>query len=239
MEAGIIGLVLMVAFAAWLVFRAVAVWRRAPPGARQLDHALARASTLIIALLLAHSFVDYPLRTEAMLAVMAVACGLLIAPPESLTEPTAAAEAAAYDNSRSEPQRTRVIIPVGGTEPPAFPAMPPERPSPPAGPPVAWPTETAPPPQPHQAVPPDQSVPPAFPAMQPAPPRVPPGQPAGPVEWAPAVTAPNRQPKAPPNAGADEWPAEWSKSTTAETPSTAPAQTPRPNPAAWRKPVDS
>jgi hypothetical protein len=35
---------------------------------------------LIIALLAAHSLVDYPLRTGAMMAIMAFACALLIAP---------------------------------------------------------------------------------------------------------------------------------------------------------------
>jgi hypothetical protein len=35
---------------------------------------------VIIGLLLAHSFVDYPMRTEAIMAVFAVSCALLIAP---------------------------------------------------------------------------------------------------------------------------------------------------------------
>ena len=41
---------------------------------------MARAGTLVVALIVAHSFVDYPLRTGAMMAILAFACGLLVAP---------------------------------------------------------------------------------------------------------------------------------------------------------------
>jgi hypothetical protein len=57
------------------------LWRRSAP-AIGIDLTLARASTLIIALLVAHSFVDYPLRTAAVMAILAFSCGLLVAPPE-------------------------------------------------------------------------------------------------------------------------------------------------------------
>ena len=58
------------------------IWRSAPArGASELDWTLARAATIVVALLVAHSFVDYPLRTGAMMAVMAFACALLIEPP--------------------------------------------------------------------------------------------------------------------------------------------------------------
>ena len=58
-------------------------------GATPLDWTLARAATIVIVLILAHSFVDYPLRTEAMMVIMAFACALLIEPAEqaSRTEP--------------------------------------------------------------------------------------------------------------------------------------------------------
>jgi O-antigen ligase len=79
LEAGIVSLILMACFAVWFVFRAVQIWRSLP-SVEALDLCLARAATLIVALVVAHSFVDYPLRTGAMAAMFAFACGLLINP---------------------------------------------------------------------------------------------------------------------------------------------------------------
>ena len=81
LETGVVGIVLMGVFVMWLVLRSMKVWRPAPLGAREIDHSLARAATLIIGLLILHSFLDYPLRTSAMMAIMAFACALLIEPP--------------------------------------------------------------------------------------------------------------------------------------------------------------
>jgi membrane-associated phospholipid phosphatase len=81
LETGVVGLALIGLFVAWLVVRAVAVWRRAPEGSEEIDQSLPRAATIIITLLLAHSLVDYPLRTAAMMAIMAFACALLFDPP--------------------------------------------------------------------------------------------------------------------------------------------------------------
>ena len=94
LETGVFGLALMVLFVSWLIWRSIAVWRTAPPaGAREVDWSLARAATIIIALILAHSFVDYPLRTGAITAIMAFFCALLIEPIAG-TEPTAEVAAA-------------------------------------------------------------------------------------------------------------------------------------------------
>jgi O-antigen ligase len=81
LETGVVGIVLMGIFVIWLVLRSMKIWRRAPHGAREIDHSLPRAATLIIGLIIAHSFLDYPLRTGAMMAIMAFACALLIEPP--------------------------------------------------------------------------------------------------------------------------------------------------------------
>ena len=93
LETGVLGLVLMGLFVIWLVARSVEIWRSAPPfGAREIDWSLVRAATIVIALIIAHSFVDYPLRTGAMMAIMAFACALLIEPPvgaEDVLEPQA------------------------------------------------------------------------------------------------------------------------------------------------------
>jgi O-antigen ligase len=81
LETGALGIILMGVFVVWLVSRSMKIWRAAPLGAREIDHSLARAGTLIIGLLILHSFLDYPLRTSAMMAIMAFACALLIEPP--------------------------------------------------------------------------------------------------------------------------------------------------------------
>jgi O-antigen ligase len=80
LESGIFGLALMAFFGVWVVKRAMEIWRSARLGAREVDLWLARSATLIVFLLSIHSFVDYPLRTGAVMAVMAFACGLLVPP---------------------------------------------------------------------------------------------------------------------------------------------------------------
>jgi O-antigen ligase len=81
LETGVPGLALMAIFLVWLVVRVLQVWRRSAP-VSEIDLSIARAATVVIALLLAHSAVDYPLRTGAMMAILAFACGLLVAPPQ-------------------------------------------------------------------------------------------------------------------------------------------------------------
>jgi O-antigen ligase len=80
LEAGVVGLSMMAMFSIWLLLRGVEVWRRSAYGTRAIDRYLARAATLVVALLVAHSFVDYPLRTAALMSIMAFACALLIEP---------------------------------------------------------------------------------------------------------------------------------------------------------------
>jgi hypothetical protein len=79
LEAGIVGLGLVIAFLVWLVGRSWQLWRGNAPG-REIDLSIARAATVVVGLILLHCFVDYPLRTGGIMAVMAFACGLLIAP---------------------------------------------------------------------------------------------------------------------------------------------------------------
>jgi O-antigen ligase len=78
LETGIFGIALMAAFAAWFVSRAVKIWRYGSVGANEFDRALARAATIAVALIVVHSFLDYPLRTAAMTAILAFACGLMV-----------------------------------------------------------------------------------------------------------------------------------------------------------------
>jgi O-antigen ligase len=83
LDTGVIGLALMGAFAVWLSLRSVQIWHRTRPhGALELDLSLARAASLAIALIVVHSFVDYPLRTGAMMALFAFLCAILVEPFE-------------------------------------------------------------------------------------------------------------------------------------------------------------
>jgi O-antigen ligase len=102
LEAGAAGLVLMLLFLAWLGVASWKLWRRAGAGASGIDLLLARGATLIVVLLLAHSFVDYPLRTSAMMAFMAFACGLLVAPPPGAGSGASADRA---ETARSKPAK--------------------------------------------------------------------------------------------------------------------------------------
>jgi O-antigen ligase len=85
LESGVFGVALIGLFVVWLLVRVVAIWRPAVATAQMrgmlVDHALARAATLVIALLLLHSMSDYPLRTGAMSAIFAFAAALLVPPP--------------------------------------------------------------------------------------------------------------------------------------------------------------
>jgi O-antigen ligase len=80
LEAGAAGALLLGVFLVWLVVRSIKIWRRAPFGANEIDHSLVRAATIIISLLLVNSLTDYPLRTAALMAIMAFSCALLIVP---------------------------------------------------------------------------------------------------------------------------------------------------------------
>ena len=74
LETGLPGLLLVLLFLLWWGWRAAAVWRAEEP-----DY-YARAATIASAAILAHSAVDYPLRTAAIAAVFALCCALMAEP---------------------------------------------------------------------------------------------------------------------------------------------------------------
>jgi O-antigen ligase len=88
LEAGVLGIVLAGVFTLWVTKTSLEIWRSSTIGSRDIDLWLARSATLIIILLAIHSFVDYPLRTAAVMAVMAFACGLLVAPSKEANKAT-------------------------------------------------------------------------------------------------------------------------------------------------------
>jgi O-antigen ligase len=123
LETGVAGIALAGFFATWLVLKFIKLWRRAPPHAHELDHSLMRAALIAIGLLIAHSFVDYPLRTGAMMAVFAFACALLIEP---LADADAAIDSASADRhatpQRNVPKPPVPVLAAPRPEPPAAPA---------------------------------------------------------------------------------------------------------------------
>lgn len=81
LEHGLPGIALIVAaFALWLT-RARRLWRAGK------GDALSRAGSIVVAIVIAHSLVDYPLRTAAIGAVAAFAFALMVA-PESTEMPS-------------------------------------------------------------------------------------------------------------------------------------------------------
>jgi O-antigen ligase len=112
LETGGLGAVLMILLAIWFARRSFEIWRSAPPEtAKAVDWSLARAASIVVALLIVHSFFDYPLRTGAMMAMMAFACGLMIEPP---IRPECEYEHE-LENSRPEPIRSRRLASAPAT----------------------------------------------------------------------------------------------------------------------------
>lgn len=74
-ELGLPGLLLMLVFLAWWIWRSTALWRSGT------TTPTVRAATLVTLGLLLHSLVDFPLRTAALSALFGTALGLMAAPP--------------------------------------------------------------------------------------------------------------------------------------------------------------
>ena len=71
METGVPGILVLLLFLAWWTRAVIGVWRNADSGA------FARAATIASAALLAHSLVDFPLRTSGLAGVFALCVALL------------------------------------------------------------------------------------------------------------------------------------------------------------------
>jgi O-antigen ligase len=81
LEGGFLAVAALLGFLVWFVNRAVVAWRRGGEGGKAVDYALPRAASIVLALLMLHSFVDYPLRTTTLMTLFAFCCALLIPPP--------------------------------------------------------------------------------------------------------------------------------------------------------------
>jgi O-antigen ligase len=114
LEGGVISLCLIAAFAAWFLLRAAKIWWRVPDNIRAIDLLLARAATIAVPLIIAHSAVDYPLRTGAIMAVFAFSCALLVEPLApawhgTTVEPAKAREQSMDLASRAAPGRVPAV----------------------------------------------------------------------------------------------------------------------------------
>jgi O-antigen ligase len=120
LESGLVAPLLVCVFVAWWSARSFALWRDTRAKVHEIDP-YARAATIIVALLLTHSFVDYPLRTSAMMAVLALACASMIEPfvarPHVGTAPLSSGRRDKHRNRRSRDSAT--ITPI--TVPPSTP----------------------------------------------------------------------------------------------------------------------
>lgn len=76
LETGVVGPALLLVFAGWLAMRMAAVWTGKPAAG---DRDLTAGASLLVLLLLLHSAVDYPLRTESLAVLFAFACAALAA----------------------------------------------------------------------------------------------------------------------------------------------------------------
>ena len=119
LEGGVISLCLIAAFATWFLLRSAKIWWRVPDNIRAIDLLLARAATIVVPLIIAHCAVDYPLRTEAIMAVFAFSCALLIEPlapawDEMTVESAKAREQTMASVSRAAPARVPAV--AGGAD---------------------------------------------------------------------------------------------------------------------------
>ena len=147
LETGGMGAMLMALFLIWLIWRAYKIWRSPDSDVPEINRELAKAASIVIFLLIAHSLVDYPLRTGAIMAIMAFACGILIdpvrghAPDEEIIElnhgqirPSPQPNVSPHVSPRTQP--VDVEWPIEGRQKGAPPQAPYQPPSP-----EAWPQE--------------------------------------------------------------------------------------------------
>lgn len=113
LETGAFGALLLGLTLLYLLGKALPLWRA---GRRlTIDVMLQRAAAGVLVLILLHSIFDYPLRTTAMLSLLAVAAGLLLSRP-SEDDHVAVAETKASHVAGGPKQRTRAA-PSSATDP--------------------------------------------------------------------------------------------------------------------------
>lgn len=133
MEGGVFGVAVIFLFLIWWARRTIQIWRKSDESPFQVDEPYAHAATLVVPLLVLHSFLDYPLRTGGIMAILAVACGLIAPSPPATRKAPAFSHAATRpgpaprSRKRSSPQLTPWSAPEqkalpAPTPPPDIPA---------------------------------------------------------------------------------------------------------------------
>jgi O-antigen ligase len=122
LESGIVGTIILALFLTWFAVASLRVWRRTVPDMTLVDRLLPLAATVAVGLLLAHSLADYPLRTAAIMGILAFSCALLI-------EPIPGAQVGVRTKSQRvrELQRAEPMLPAQRTAASFAPARSPKR----------------------------------------------------------------------------------------------------------------
>lgn len=98
LETGFVGAAIFAAFAIWLLARIARIWTSRGDN-------LGPAATLVVLLLMGHSLVEYPLRTEALVVLFAFACGTIaVWRPETARAKGPAVEPPPVPRPRGRPQ---------------------------------------------------------------------------------------------------------------------------------------
>lgn len=139
LEGGVLSMVVMAAFAVWFALKCARIWRDGAAHARVLDLLLGRAATMVVPLIMAHSLVDYPLRTGAMMAVFALSCAFLVEPLVS-GQDHGAIGAAGESGKETVSGGPLPLLPAGHA-PDVMPAEPVPRPAEHWGEDIEWPAE--------------------------------------------------------------------------------------------------
>ena len=78
LESGVVGIAMLIVFCTWFLRVSISLWRSQPGPGAGVDLMLMR--TVVIVLVGLHSIFEYPLRTGALAAIFAFACGCLFTP---------------------------------------------------------------------------------------------------------------------------------------------------------------
>jgi O-antigen ligase len=81
LEGGWLALIALVVFVVWFGWSAYRTWRLKLREGRVLDRALSQGAVITMLLLMAHSLVDYPLRTVTLMTLFGYCAALVLRPP--------------------------------------------------------------------------------------------------------------------------------------------------------------
>jgi hypothetical protein len=86
LEAGVVAPLVLILFLGWWLYRARRIWSAGVSSRNLLDVSLMRATSIAVLLPILHSAFDYPLRTEALMALFALFAALMIEPVAAIED---------------------------------------------------------------------------------------------------------------------------------------------------------